>query len=249
MATDTENSRSKRYYGFIFTYNEYTSLERFRLEELFKDPKCTYGVYVEIKATLTLEGSIEFKSAHTLSSARKLLKGAEVTIRNSDPREVAVRYRSMEGAREFGTLPKGAGSRTDIERAIALTSEEDMKKRLLKVIKSNGYKLHSDIPPEEGAASIGWNPANVLGSALEEETRLSWLYEVLMKIHRDIQTANNNVSSQPSSSMATLRDVTNRLHTQLVKLYRVITEKRVELQALSHALVGSTIQLDELEDI
>lgn len=174
MAAEVPNKRSKdRYYGFIFAYGhgQYSDLDRLRLQELIKDKtRCRYGIYVEAK--LRIEGLIEFIHAHSISSVRKLLRSAEVSPRTSSPKEIATRYKLIDGNWECGELPKGTGARTDIIRTAKEKSALSMKEQAIDIVKRERYETNKYDIPTSDVPSLGPEPIVTLEKMIQSYKEL-----------------------------------------------------------------------------
>lgn len=111
-------SRAKRW---VFTLNNYTDEDQQRLRSIFPSDSVDYLVFGrEIGETGTphLQGYIHFRFRQYLAQAKAVVsQRAHLEVSRGNPTQAADYCKKDGDFEEFGVLPNGQGSRTDLKEA------------------------------------------------------------------------------------------------------------------------------------
>jgi hypothetical protein len=238
----------KQYYGFFFECRKYSDLDKLKLQNFLSDStKCNYAVYIElIEPELHLEGMVEFVNRHTISAVRKMLKNVTVTVRTTDAREAATKFRHINGAWEHGKIPKGRGARSDIEAKVNESQQEIWRERALVMIKDKGLKLDTNKQCNDEFPALGSDPIATFERAIDEYLRLYNESTRLEEVNKDIDFAISALGVQvvfgvPKEIIERIRNASSKLSDCIDKQDEYMREALWHMQELSTALLGGVL--------
>lgn len=113
--------------NYCFTINNVEAYCPIHLRNILSHKQIKYAVYGREVAPTTgkahYQGYLQFKALKTLMQLKKVLPGAHIEVAKGTPsqnRDYCIKDGDYE---EFGTPPKGQGTRTDLDKAVDLIKE------------------------------------------------------------------------------------------------------------------------------
>ncbi|AXQ66246.1 MAG: putative viral replication protein [Cressdnaviricota sp.] len=120
--------------NWCFTTNNYNDQHILRLRSLYTDDKVNYIVWgkeIGEQGTPHLQGYVVLKKRARLTGVRKLIADSHLSVAKGSPAQNQTYCTKEEDFEEFGDLPGGQGSRSDLDELVTAIKEGTRNKREL----------------------------------------------------------------------------------------------------------------------